>query len=163
MLGDILEALLPILAGNGLSWSCAPSTPEKGMVRVVATCAHVSGHEKTSEWSMPCDTSGSKNEVQSYGSTSTYIQRYLVVAHFSIATRDEGHQGGDNDGAQITYVDNDQASALAAAAHNHNVSKGRIFGYFSKKFKLNINSWEAFPAGKLEEVIAQIEKLAKNK
>ena len=159
---DIMDAVRPIMAVYGFSFSCIPNSTEQGL-EVFATLAHTQGHKLTSSIHLPLDTTGSKSAVQSVGSTMKYGQRYCVCALLSISTHDQGYEGGDNDGVVRVYVDDDKASTLEAAASSYGVTKGRIFGYYSKKLGTNINRWDALPDDLFDEVMAQIVTMAKKK
>ena len=148
------------LADNNLSISFTPHAFEDGL-EVKAVLSHTMGHKRESTIRLPLDTSGSKSAVQSVGSTMKYGMRYCLISLLAISTYDDGHQGGDNDGSPVTYLDNDKSSALEAAASSFGVSKGRIFGYYSKKLGVNVNKWEALPEDLFDEVIAQIRRMAK--
>lgn len=63
--------------------------------QITCTCiiAHKDGHTEKSSMSAKKDSSGSKNEIQSRGSTMTYLQRYTLIGALGLSTADE-----DNDG-----------------------------------------------------------------
>lgn len=88
---DVDEAIRPLLADEGFSISFDTSD-EKGL-KVTLAVAHSLGHVERRTMTLPLDKSGSKNEVQSIGSTMSYAKRYLVCGFFNIVTVDQ-----DNDG-----------------------------------------------------------------
>lgn len=55
--------------------------------------SHVDGHSEKSQMTAGKDTSGKKNDIQSIGSTRSYLQRYTLIAALGLSTADE-----DNDG-----------------------------------------------------------------
>lgn len=87
-LGAILARVTPHLSAEGLSvgWQC--EQPE-GLVRVTCTVTHDMGHSESSWLTAPRDDSGSKNPIQSVGSTVTYLSRYTLQAALGLATADD--------------------------------------------------------------------------
>ena len=60
------------------------------------TCilAHKDGHSEETTLTAPPDTSGSKNAIQSTGSSVTYLKRYTLEAVTGIVTSDDDNDGG---------------------------------------------------------------------
>ncbi len=90
---DINDILKPILSKHGFSLSFKISNRDKFSV-VTGTLAHSAGHRETSTFELPVDISGSKNEVQGLGSSTSYGKRYVAGALLNLTSR-----GEDNDGA----------------------------------------------------------------
>lgn len=132
------EALLAV--GITHAWRTSDSNG-----RIVVTCVltHQQGHsEDVATLSGPADTSGGKNNIQAIGSTTTYLQRYTLLAGTGLAP-----EGVDNDGATdglsaeavtdylITFQDSGDLEELqrmfgaawnAAKKINDKVSQGRF-------------------------------------
>ena len=73
---DVFEsAALPLLAKNGLTWSC--TLDDNG--RLVGELAHTSGQTKVSYWPLP------QGSPQQIGSAITYGRRYLLAAMVGIS------------------------------------------------------------------------------
>jgi hypothetical protein len=92
---DINEALRPILAEYGFALSFRVKT-ETGRVSVTGILAG-HGHREETSIDLPIDTSGSKNSVQSVGSSTSYGQRYTAKLLLNITSRgadDDGKAGG---------------------------------------------------------------------
>src|SRR3990167_4524988 len=89
---DINDILKPILSKNGFALSFKISNRDKFSV-VTGTLAHSAGHRETSTFELPLDISGSKNEVQGLGSSTSYGKRYVAGALLNLTSR-----GEDNDG-----------------------------------------------------------------
>lgn len=87
------------LAAVGITHAWRPSEGANG--RIIMTCVfthNASGHtEDVATLGGPPDTSGGKNNVQAIGSTSSYLQRYTLLAGAGIVPK-----GMDNDGATPT-------------------------------------------------------------
>ena len=62
-------------------------------IRVTCVLTHELGHSERTVLQAPADTSGSKNAIQSIGSTVTYLQRYSLLAATGMAV-----EGQDDDG-----------------------------------------------------------------
>lgn len=87
-LGEITSTIKDSLKENELSyrWEMDDSTD-----KIICTCivSHASGHSERSAMGALKDVSGGKNEIQSRGSTITYLQRYTLIAALGISTADE--------------------------------------------------------------------------
>ncbi len=89
---DIDEAARPVYSASGFSLSFrVTQTPER--MTTTAVLAHRCGHVEETSISLPIDTSGSKNNVQGWGSAMSYGKRYSATAILNIVSR-----GQDDDG-----------------------------------------------------------------
>lgn len=89
---DIDEAARPIYSSHGFSLSFrVAQTPER--MSTTAVLAHKSGHVEEASIALPIDMSGSKNNVQGWGSALSYGKRYAATAILNIVSR-----GQDDDG-----------------------------------------------------------------
>lgn len=69
---------------------------QNGAVSVTCKITHEQGHSEETTLTAPADTSGSKNAIQSIGSTITYLERYSLLALTGLATHemdDDGKKG----------------------------------------------------------------------
>ena len=112
-LDSITQKLAPALAKWGLSHSWLTSQDGD---RITVTCklTHREGHFEEVSLSAAPDTSGSKNAVQSIGSTATYLSRYTLLAVTGLATGtgdDDGRGASGGDGL-ITAEQKDKLVAL---------------------------------------------------
>ncbi|HXS04856.1 MAG TPA: ERF family protein [Rhodanobacter sp.] len=91
-LSDITDAIGPALAKHSLSfrWNVHQ---ESGAIKVDCILTHVLGHSETVTMTGSPDKSGKKNDIQSIASTTTYLQRYTLLAITGMSTK-----GMDNDG-----------------------------------------------------------------
>jgi hypothetical protein len=65
-----------------------------GRITVTCVLTHKMGHsEEVATLAGPADTSGGKNNIQAIGSTTTYLQRYTLLAGTGLAAK-----GQDDDG-----------------------------------------------------------------
>lgn len=90
-LGEIVEDIKSALSETGLSYRWEVS--EDNNISVSCIISHLDGHSERTTMTASKDQSGGKNDIQSRGSTITYLQRYTLTTSLGIATADE-----DNDG-----------------------------------------------------------------
>lgn len=91
-LGEIVETIKETLKLSQLSYRWEFEDKES---QIVCTCivSHSAGHSESSKMSAGKDSSGNKNDIQSRGSTMTYLQRYTLIAALGISTADEDTDG----------------------------------------------------------------------
>jgi len=95
-LGGICEAVIGLLADNGISHDWDTKQPSSGMIVVTCTLTHNLGHSKATSMESPPDNSGKKNGIQQIASTVTYLQRYTLLAACGLATKDVPDDDGRN-------------------------------------------------------------------
>lgn len=118
-LGEIAEQIRETLAACGLSYRFEQNHTDG--ITVTCIVSHVDGHSESTAMDGPPDTSGSKNSIQSIGSTVTYLQRYTLISALGLTTADQ-----DTDGiVPDEPITDDQAAALKArlAATGSDVKK----------------------------------------
>ena len=96
---DIDEAIRPLLDEEGfaVSFNTAPRSGDGGGLLVTCIIRHEGGHLTETVIPVPLDTSGGKNNLQGYGSTMKYGQRYALTAALNIISEgvdDDGVRGG---------------------------------------------------------------------
>lgn len=91
---DIHRVVMPILTQHRFMLTFQTEAASDGKVRVRGILGH-GGHEISSYYDLPLDTSGSKNNVQGVGSTSTYGKRYLALMMLNIRTEGEDTDAKD--------------------------------------------------------------------
>jgi len=110
-LSETLEQVKPHLEACGLSHSWR-TDQSSGVVSVTCMVTHILGHSEATTLMADPDTSGSKNSIQSIGSTVTYLQRYTFNSILGLASTDDFDDDGDAAGA----LDVDDVIALFASA-----------------------------------------------
>jgi len=91
-LDNVCDVLAPALSAHGLTHRWKISQTE-GKVRVTCVITHELGHsEEESTLEAGADQTGGKNNLQAYGSTVTYLERYTLLAACGVAVK-----GGDTD------------------------------------------------------------------
>jgi len=90
---DMNKIIKPILTKHGFALTFRTGNEGANIV-VTGVLSHAAGHSITSTMQLPMDASGSKNEVQGLGSSTSYGKRYVAGALLNLTSR-----GEDNDGA----------------------------------------------------------------
>lgn len=89
---DTNRLIKPILTEHGFALSFRiAQTPER--ITTTAVLSHCEGHREETGFSAPIDSTGSKNNVQGWGSSMAYGKRYAATALLNITTRGEDDDG----------------------------------------------------------------------
>lgn len=123
---DIVTTITPILSAHGFALSFRTAN-EANMVSVTGVLSHRAGHSESTTLALPIDTSGSKNAVQSVGSSTSYGKRYTASALLNLRTGeadDDGALGGDE-----PRISEDQVANLQALIEEVGADKARFFAY----------------------------------
>ena len=101
---DITKAIKPLLKKHHftLSFETEPSTDASRLI-VKGRLAHDHGHERVTAFPLPAETSGSKNNVQGWGSSMSYGKRYCTIALLNLTS--EAMEDEDDDGAAAGKAD----------------------------------------------------------
>lgn len=91
-LEDIVDTVKLFLQKHGFAISFRVRTGQNA-IEVTGVLMHKSGHREETSMHLPFDQSGSKNNVQSYGSSVSYGKRYVMSALLNITTRGEDDDG----------------------------------------------------------------------
>ena len=91
-LGKITKSIQSLLLECELSYRWEFQDIED---KIKCTCivTHSMGHSENTTMTAGKDTTGNKNDIQSIGSTRTYLQRYTLIGALGLSTADQ-----DNDG-----------------------------------------------------------------
>lgn len=147
---DINEAIRPLLSKYGFALSFRVKKADD-RVEVTGVLSHREGHSEETMLSLPMDTTGSKNNVQAIGSSTSYGKRYTAMALLNITTRgedDDGKAAGIGD-----VISDEQFDALSKLMDDHGADLARFCAYF------HIDKLADLPASKL----AQAEQMVKAK
>jgi hypothetical protein len=106
---DVVEGIRPVMAKYGFSISFKTDQSDPARIAVTGTLGHREGHSESTTMSLPIDSSGSKNNVQGWGSSVSYGKRYVAFALLNIVAR-----GEDDDGksAGKDFITDEQANTL---------------------------------------------------
>jgi hypothetical protein len=112
---DIAPAIAPVLSkhGFGVRFEQEQVTDVTGAAKTRITCvlSH-GGHRERAHFDLPLDTTGSKNNVQAYGSTASYGKRYSAMLALNIITRDEDDDGSSAGSGEL--VNDEEMQELSA-------------------------------------------------
>lgn len=89
----IIMAIKPVLMKYGFAVTHRTETTAD-TVKVTAILSHRGGHREETFLILPMDKSGSKNAIQSIGSSVEYGRRYTMNSLLGIATKDADADGG---------------------------------------------------------------------
>jgi hypothetical protein len=93
------KVIRPILIEFGFALSFSTDPAPDGRINVTAYLDHAMGHQRHSTFPLPAETSGSKNNVQGWGSSTSYGKRYGSILLLNIVSHDprdadtDGHEG----------------------------------------------------------------------
>ena len=89
---DINKAMLPVMQKHGFAINFSVEQDDQ-YIKIIGTLRHREGHRESTSLKLPADTTGSKNAVQSIGSSVSYGKRYVMCALLNISTTDEDDDG----------------------------------------------------------------------
>lgn len=90
----IMDVIQPLLTKHGFGLSFATTAGADRLI--VRGILNGHGHERETEFPLPAETSGSKNNAQGWGSSLSYGKRYCTIALLNIRSR--APQDRDTDG-----------------------------------------------------------------
>ena len=95
-LGDVSAAICEWLSDFGfmVSWKHLEQT--KDWIKMRCIIRHELGHSESTELGAPPDNSGGKNTIQAIASTTSYLERYTVLALTGQSTHDMDNDGRGN-------------------------------------------------------------------
>lgn len=92
---DSINAMVkPVMQRHGFGLMFNVS--QDSNLKVTGILMHEAGYSMTTSMSLPLDKSGSKNDVQAVGSSTSYGKRYVLCALLNIATAGEDDDGTYN-------------------------------------------------------------------
>ena len=145
---DINEAIRPLLAEHGFAMSFRIKK-DADRVEVTGALSHRDGHSEETTLSLPMDTTGSKNNVQAIGSSTSYGKRYTAMALLNITTRGEDDDGAAADGPELIAAN--QREDLLAKLDATKTDIARFCTFFK------IASVAALPAARFDEAMRMLE------
>lgn len=170
-MADINDALRPLFAEFGFALMFTGDNLEDGRVRITGILKHSAGHEERTSWTLPQDTSGSKNAVQAFGSSQTYGRRYCAFALLNISSRYKKDLEIDDDGAsagppvdEITVEAPDPGTVSDEQVQTLNFEMkqaGVSLNNFLKVFKITVLG--DLPANRYDEAIGRLKEYVKQK
>jgi hypothetical protein len=86
-LDQCCEVIIPVLAKHGIYHNWEPAQTD-GLVAITCWLTHISGHSKPTTLKAAPDDTGGKNAVQAVGSTTSYLERYTLLASVGVCASD---------------------------------------------------------------------------
>lgn len=122
---DIADAIKPVYEAENFSLRFDTSPRDGGGLIVTARLEHDNGHVITSEFPVPLDTSGGKQNIQGMGSAGSYGQRYATKNLFNLVFENDPV---DDDGKTASNPPiNDEAIAQISALVEETGTDPRAF------------------------------------
>jgi hypothetical protein len=139
---DTNKLIKPILSQYGFALSFRISqTPDK--ITTTAVLAHRAGHRETTDFSASIDSTGSKNNVQGWGSSFSYGKRYTGTAILNITTKGEDDDGKAA-GAELA-INDQQRTELDTLITATKSDAGKFLTFFDIEFLAEL------PASRFDE------------
>lgn len=148
-LGHICDEIIEGLAAVGISHRWDLDQQDGGMTVVTCVLTHRDGHETRTPLRAGLDSTGSKNNIQSMGSTVSYLQRYTLMAATGLAAGmpdDDGRGGADYE-----RITDNQAADIEALLQEVGANRVAFLSY------LKIDEIEDIAAKDHEHVVRMIE------
>ena len=146
---DTNRLIKPILAKHGFALSFRIAQTDARLT-TTAVLAHEAGHREETSFSAPIDSTGSKNNVQGWGSSFSYGKRYTGTALLNITTKGEDDDGkAAGDPATIT---DEQAKLIEAAIEFKGIAAKRFCG------KYKIQSIADLPAAQYDAAMKAVQE-----
>lgn len=108
---DLNEIIKPILSRHGFALTFRTGN-EGAKIVVTGILSHAAGHSVSSTMHLPIDSSGSKNDVQGLGSSTSYGKRYVAGALLNLTSRGEDDDGA---GGKVTSLSDAQKKSFREA------------------------------------------------
>jgi hypothetical protein len=144
---DINEAVKPVLQKHGFAITFKTQTT-KDAITITGILMHKDGHRETTDMMLQADVSGSKNGVQSIGSSISYAKRYVLCALLNISTRGEDDDGVRGNNHAITE---NQVMDLTALLEEVKADKAKFLKY------MKVNSIADIPANSYANAVKALE------
>ena len=155
-LSDVSAAALPLISANGLAFTCCPRLGEKGW-ELAGKLLHTSG--ESIEGSLPL----AGGTPQEWGSSITYMRRYLLGAMTGLVTDD------DDDGAAAPRkppvrketgeaATDAQQRALHAAATSREWTRDDLMERLSRQFQRQITSTADLTKAEASQVLDKLKE-----
>lgn len=156
---NIDDVIRPLLKQFGFSLSYSTDAGPDGKLLVRGHLAHNDGHVRETAFPLPAETSGSKNNVQGYGSSMAYGKRYATIALLNILSR--APEDADDDGKAAGLgprLTKKQATEMRAALEVKEMPETRVFEYLAKTDQIEISKIEDVPAAKYDALMSLIKQ-----
>jgi hypothetical protein len=148
---DLVEAYRPYLVKHCFALSFR-TEQQDGSIKITGVLGHKDGHEERTSIVLPMDKTGNKNDVQAWGSSTSYGKRYVAMTLLGIATEDE-----DDDGKKAgagTPITDEQVDRIRSLIVDTNSDIGRFCAHFK------VEKIEDLPASSFDRAVSALKKKA---
>lgn len=148
-LGEAVTLINKKLSEYGLfaSWDIE----QEERVKVTCIIKHELGHSEQTSFKASPDTSGSKNNIQSLGSTVTYLQRYSLFAITGLIPVDLDDDGASAE-AKDDPISEEQIANITALCEEVDANMKDFYNFFE------IKEIAELPSEKYSQAILLLEK-----
>jgi hypothetical protein len=119
---NIMKVIKPLLIRHGFALSF--STEPVGERLLVKGLLEGHGHSRTTAFPLPAEVSGSKNNVQGWGSSMSYGKRYCTIALLNIVS--EAPEDQDTDGRDGNFKRAKGGGLAEVPAEVETVDQGQV-------------------------------------
>lgn len=147
-LSDIAEQIKTPLYECGLSYRFEQAQSSSGAIQITCLVSHVDGYTERNAMTSLADNTGSKNGIQSIGSTVSYLQRYTLIGALGLTTADEDIDGRLIDG---DFISDEQLAELESYVSTM-ANRDKFLGHFK------IVELRDLPASKYVSAMALLKK-----
>jgi len=145
-LGNVTSSINAALAAHGLS-AAWKTEQNQGAITVTCTITHKLGYSESTSLTAGKETSGTKNDIQSIGSTITYLQRYTLLALTGLATHD---QDDDGNKTEVEFINEKQVSTIYDMVNATDTDETKFLAY------IGAESIESIPANLFNKAISAL-------
>lgn len=136
--------------------------PDPSRIHVITELSHVRGHVVRSIFPVPAETSGSKNNVQGWGSANSYGKRYNTVNLLDLKSRaPEDRDLDGHDAERVAEAERcasaEQIEAIRKAIEFSGIAEHRVLD------KFGVALLEDMPAAKVEACLDAISDYQRRK
>lgn len=127
-LDHAVDIIAKAIAEYGFSHSWRTENLENGQVKVTCVLLHTDGHSESTPLQAGLDLSGNKNNIQGLGSSTSYLERYTLLAITGLATSD------DNDGigaGPVENINNEQKQKIINLLKTTKSDIGKFLNYMA--------------------------------
>lgn len=129
---DINDAIRPLLSEHGFALSFRIKK-DSDRVEVTGILSHREGHQEETTLSLPMDMTGSKNNVQAIGSSTSYGKRYTAAALLNLTSRLPEDRDDDGNAAGIKLITEEQRTEIQGLIE----ATGADIAKFCNHFKID--------------------------
>ena len=156
-LDHVCDVIGQALAKHGLSYRWEVEQPD-GAIRVTCILQHVLGHSERVSMTAPPDDSGKKNRIQQIASTTSYLERYSLLAITGMAASDMDDDAQSVSAAPVDTISEDEALDIKSQAEELNLPIPKLLEVVSKNVGYRVEAVSDIPSNFLKATLNYLEK-----